>query len=83
MRSWQTFNSIGDDTTQLDSHRDGSGNNSVNCDHADDMKERRPFDGQVCSECRPRLRRAYKIAMSLIVGVPLLIALICLAIVGD
>ena len=42
----------------------------------------RPFDGQVCEECRPRLMSAYKKALAVVVGVPALIAIICLILLG-
>ena len=42
----------------------------------------RPFDGQVCSECRPRLRRAYRLSTALLCGIPSAISLACVIVYG-
>ena len=41
-----------------------------------------PFEGQVCSECRPSLRRAYKLSAAILCGIPAAISVACVFVYG-
>jgi hypothetical protein len=41
-----------------------------------------PFDGQVCQECRPRLKRAYTLSAALLCGLPTAISIACVFVYG-
>ena len=41
-----------------------------------------PFDGQVCKECRPSLRRAHRLSVSLLWGIPAAISIACIFVYG-
>lgn len=61
---------------------------STACDSFDEecpdnrTENKKPFEGKVCQECRPRLSRAYKFGVTLLCGVPTLISVAALVACG-
>ncbi len=55
----------------------------VDLENNPDQELSKPFENQVCANCKPSLRRAYCVGINILVGIPTLVALACVYVYGS